>query len=85
VKASMMAVLGLYATAVVLIAASPGATSTASFSSPMVVAAGAPRKVLTDAEIPKAVAAAMWNPVYLPIEAASTEPAGVAPSLATHS
>jgi malate dehydrogenase (oxaloacetate-decarboxylating) len=41
-------------------------------------------RVLTDAEIPKAVAAAMWNPIYLPIEAANTEPAGVAPSLATH-
>ena len=51
VKASMMAVLGLYATAVVLIAASPGATSTASFSSPVIAGAGAPRKVLTDAEI----------------------------------
>jgi malic enzyme len=46
---------------------------------------GLANRVLTDAEIPKAVAAAMWNPVYLPIEAASTEPAGVAPSLATHS
>jgi hypothetical protein len=39
---------------------------------------------LTDAEIPKAVEAAMWNPVYLPIEAMSTEPSGMAPSMATH-
>jgi malic enzyme len=45
---------------------------------------GLANRVLTDAEIPKAVEAAMWNPVYLPIEAANTEPSAVAASLATH-
>jgi malate dehydrogenase (oxaloacetate-decarboxylating) len=45
---------------------------------------GLANRILTDAEIPKAVEAAMWNPVYLPIEALSTEPSGMAPSLATH-
>ena len=45
---------------------------------------GLANRVMTDAEIPQAVAAAMWNPVYLPIEAASSESSGVAPSLATH-
>jgi len=47
----MVAALGLNATAVVLIAASPGTASTAAFSSPVVAAAAAPRKVLTDTEI----------------------------------
>jgi malate dehydrogenase (oxaloacetate-decarboxylating) len=45
---------------------------------------GLANRVLTDAEIPKAVAATMWNPVYLPIEAASTELSGVAPILVAH-
>ena len=50
-KASMVAAFGLYATAMVLIAASPGTTSTAVFSSPLVAAAGASGRALTDAEI----------------------------------
>jgi malic enzyme len=45
---------------------------------------GLANRVLTDAEIPQAVAAAMWNPVYLPIEAATAEASAMAPSLATH-
>jgi hypothetical protein len=50
VKAFMVA-LGLNATAVALIAASSGTTSTASFSFPVAGAAKAPRTVMTDVEI----------------------------------
>ncbi len=45
---------------------------------------GLARRVLADADIPRAVSEAMWDPVYLPLEPTILDPNEVGPGLARH-
>ncbi len=45
---------------------------------------GLAKRVLSDAEVPKAVAQAMWDPAYLPVDATIIETTGVGHGMAVH-